>query len=396
METTIKIANQCCGKLDDNTRCQNAVLGNSKHCANHYSKAKKLYKSYKKVCETAKKFDINKTFDIPKETIDYLSKYHNLLNKGLEARLIHRDYAFALECHDKGHDYQFKFLNRKMQLCESKLGDLYNIETKINKIDEITEIDIKQNILKGEIKKVTQEKSKNELSNKKKISNKIKKIKKYIDPSVNEMMIKHKKENEQKQKDLLLIQNLIFNQVIKLFGLEKTLNPKCIADMDNIYMLCISVHRLMKVLNSIDFFGKDFEGYRLFGDKEGNEYLECMSVNICLGRDITNKKKIKPYFDNFSIDDLKKFYESILFKQNKIKHLIMDIKKLYCIFGINLLWTSSVLTWDVYKKRVVFEQNCDTDTESESESNDLCCCKECAERLANGEQFMDSSDDISY
>ncbi len=404
MENIIIQPSQCCGKLNDNTRCQNPVLGNSKHCANHYTKAKKLYKSYKKVCEIAKKFDINKTFDVTHETIDYLSKYHNLLNKGLEARLIHRDYAFALECHDKGHDYQFKFLDRKMRLCETKLGDLYNIETKndiTNNVTNITNVNTKNtntNIKKKNKKKVKQEsanKTQTELTKKnnklgKKISNKIKKFKIH-DDDINEIMINNKKENEKNQKDKLLIQTLIINYILKIFGFEKTLDPKCDSDIDDIYMLCLSTHRLVSMLNSIDFFDNDFEGYRLLGDDDGNEYLECMSMNINFGNDIANKKKIKPYFDNFSIGDLKSFYELILFKQNKIKNLIMDVKKLYCIFGLNLLWTSCIITWDVYLDRVVCEQNCEVYKKPDTS----CCCQECADRIANGEQFADSSDESS-
>src|SRR5437868_4906757 len=51
--------NQCCAVTDENKRCPNTSLHGTSHCKVHYSTAIKLYKTYKRVCETAYNLNIN-------------------------------------------------------------------------------------------------------------------------------------------------------------------------------------------------------------------------------------------------------------------------------------------------------------------------------------------------
>jgi hypothetical protein len=269
-------------------------------------------------------------------------------------------------------------LNDKMNLCEIKLSKLYNIE----------DTNDNHNIYDNHTQHNIKNKNKNEIKyykNETKIHKNTKKNKKIImknDDYTEKLMVKYIKENEQKQKEKTLIQNLIINYTLKIFGLDKILNIDCNNDINDIYMLCIAAYRLMDNLNMIGFFDDNFVASQILNDEYGNEYLECISINVYLAAKIKYPNNIKPYFENISIEELKNLYELMLFKKSKIQNLFLDIKKLYCIFGLNLLWTPCTITWCMDENRVVYEQNCDMDSDSDSEDS-YCCCADCAEKIKN-------------
>jgi hypothetical protein len=113
--------NQCSALSDNNFRCVNECIGKSLHCQIHNDTAKHLYLNYKCLSEHIKTIDINKPFECEKDQYDYLRSYLKLLNNSFSERLKNRQYAFAPECYDEGHDYHFRFLQKKMHYCENKM-----------------------------------------------------------------------------------------------------------------------------------------------------------------------------------------------------------------------------------------------------------------------------------
>lgn len=115
---------QCCSKTEFYTRCTNTCIGRSNHCHIHYDTSKKLYDKYKFLSEYAKTINIHKEFSDISERYEYISQSHVVLVQTFFARLNHRDYAFAPECYDEGHDYQFIMLQKKIKECGELLNDL--------------------------------------------------------------------------------------------------------------------------------------------------------------------------------------------------------------------------------------------------------------------------------
>lgn len=112
-----------CASLDKSTsqRCTRQVYESSKHCDVHYKKAQRLYLHYKKLCESANNLDINKPITNRRKKIAHLRRCHNLLAKAYNARLQHRNYAFAPECYDFGHNLQFQIIQEKIDRCSDEL-----------------------------------------------------------------------------------------------------------------------------------------------------------------------------------------------------------------------------------------------------------------------------------
>src|SRR5437868_9122502 len=127
--------NQCCAVTDDNKRCLNSAIHGTFHCNIHYTKAIKLYKNYKRVCETAYKLNINQNFDNINDRIAHITKCYLWLNKAFDARMNHRKYAFAPECYNEGHNFQFEIITKKIKKCEKVLNDLWyqQLEISFNK-----------------------------------------------------------------------------------------------------------------------------------------------------------------------------------------------------------------------------------------------------------------------
>lgn len=118
---------QCCALSDDNdglgggTRCILPVCQFSKHCEKHHNTAKKLYFKYKELCKTADELNILKPIKNRRKKIAHLRKCHDRLVAAYDARIAHRNYAFAPECHDFGHELQFKIIQEKIDKCKEEL-----------------------------------------------------------------------------------------------------------------------------------------------------------------------------------------------------------------------------------------------------------------------------------
>lgn len=115
---------QCCAVVNTNQRCNNNVLGTSKHCFEHHDMAVKLYLNYKKICNRIEKLHIDRQFSDNIDNIKFLLEYYDLLNKAYSARMEHRQYAFVPECYDEGHNIQFQLINNKIQICEDRICQL--------------------------------------------------------------------------------------------------------------------------------------------------------------------------------------------------------------------------------------------------------------------------------
>lgn len=128
MESGKMIKKQCysLSQLGSNERCPNKTFGHSKHCTDHYQGALKLYLHYKNLCTRTDKLNIDKEFKMKRKQIAHLKHCQELLIEAYNARLKHRNYAFAPECYDFGHNLQFKIIQDKIDKCNEKIIKLYN------------------------------------------------------------------------------------------------------------------------------------------------------------------------------------------------------------------------------------------------------------------------------
>ena len=136
-ETKMNGIKQCCSwNKETNKRCTNQVYKSSKHCTDHYQYALELYLKYKKLCNMANKLDIYKPGESRRKKIAHLRQCHKLLVKAYNARLIHRNYAFAPECYDFGHNLQFQIIQEKIDKCKN---ELINLGKDIDKLSGVSD-----------------------------------------------------------------------------------------------------------------------------------------------------------------------------------------------------------------------------------------------------------------
>jgi len=210
--------NQCCA-IDNNNRCTNTTLGESKHCKNHHDLAIKLYLKYKKICESAYSLNLNKPFDNIMDNIKFLNKCYRLFNDAYNARFEHRQYAFADECTDDGHELQFTILQNKIKTCEDKLYEIYIKHAPTINLDTNSEEYENNDKINEQLKQITEETLiKQSIKNVKKQ----KKVRDDLDKVLDEMIKENEKNNE--QWDIMMkIHGCFLNSISKLSG--KLLDP---------------------------------------------------------------------------------------------------------------------------------------------------------------------------
>lgn len=207
--------NQCCA-IDNKSRCTNTTLGESKHCKNHHDLAIKLYLKYKKITDTAYNLNLNKSFNDIMDEIKFLNKCYRMFNDAYNARFKHRQYAFADECTDDGHELQFTILQNKIKSCEDKLYDIYMKHTPNINLDTNSDVNEDEII---QPTKITEE-----ILIKQSIKNvkKQKKVRDDLDKVLDEMIKANEKNNA--QWDIIMkIHGCFLNSISKLSG--KLLDP---------------------------------------------------------------------------------------------------------------------------------------------------------------------------
>jgi len=134
--------NRCKG-LNDNIRCNNPIEKND-HCMIHRELCKPLYKSYKRYQAKALELfysyeDSTKDMTLLKK-VYYLLTDYSLFQQASNLRDKYRRIAYDVEFYDEGHDFQFIFLQEKMDQCENTLIRVFeNLQQRNNIKPDIDE-----------------------------------------------------------------------------------------------------------------------------------------------------------------------------------------------------------------------------------------------------------------
>lgn len=282
-----------CAAILGNLRCINVVDRNSKCCNFHRDKAKSLYFKYKHYCDMCEDLDLS----INNE--EHLMKCYILLNKAYNSRLKHRSYAISPEMYDDGHNHQFIKLQNLIDECENSLIQ----ETNKIVISEIPEImNDKENII------ITIDQSR--------------KRRKIIHEDYTQLMdtyiVEYNKSEEDKRKMISLInRNLLMmfwdmGNYIKIWCPKKqkyTLKKNDIP-VESAFLprIITCMYQLIHKLIEIDYFTSNNldDSYRI------------IFTPILM-------KTLNEFASQFTVNIIKKIYESTLLHSNKIKDLLSNL-----------------------------------------------------------------------
>lgn len=303
--------NTCCAILNGGI-CLNIRSGDSDHCEHHRPKAISLYHKYKEICDICDKLDICKIFESTEDLIEHLLKCYNLFNKAFNARMKHRNYAFAPEYQDKGHNYQFIKLKNQMLKCETILEELYNKSQEISK-DNIVEYTPTQTLII--IKKSREHRIK-------------------VEEDFNVILNKYIEENN----DTIDKRRSLINNIT--VAVLKTFYPHYKGSWDLIPTISpqfVSLFSLWTKLSEIGYFTGQFSK---------NDLTEHMCYEIILATDrILDIDNMYEYCAIYSEDTLKQFFKDILLNKNLLYPLSIDVELLIKEYCMNALFMKLYLYW---------------------------------------------------
>jgi hypothetical protein len=340
----------CAAISKNNTRCINARLNNSYHCAYHINKAKKLYLKYKETEEKVKTVNLDHIINNMVDTkIEDVENLYSIYYKIFKQREIHRRYYFHKDLHDEGHNYQFVKLQLILTRLENVLIELYsninnnnsnsnsnnsnnNSNNNNNKVKEL--ITKRQEILQYQsnlyIEKCINE-AKHENAEKNILIN-------YIKKGIEKLFIYN---NELFAYNILKLSEIegisyINNSGITIFSKGKTeyientsesghkvkthpkIYPKCKCvmsnDIDELHpllkdMIISATFELVSNLLKVDFF----RNYKKIFSKQKNPKFK-LSIN-----------NLSDHMFKLSTNELKIIYEKILFEGKNIQFLMCHI-----------------------------------------------------------------------
>jgi hypothetical protein len=326
---------QCCAVLRNKERCYREAIDHTTHCVEHHTKALQLYNKYKKICDVAYELDIEKEIENVEDRVKHLMHCYGSLNDAFHARLMHRQYAFVPECYDEGHNYQFKMLNNKIELCEKKLENVFrNYQT----IQIECEEEIEQ-----------------ELSDKKNESAQL---------TIQEEIIKEKAKriNASKEEDLLIEEYAKQNKEVltsrdKMIKLCADAMVKYYPDLFTItpedqVTPAILLHNLICMLNDARYFFSDFKPKSPHGWICDCKKCNTKIMEIKLGCDcMTKYNDIKNYLQIITEARLRRFYEILLTEQEKLKPIVNDMYNHYSKEKYDLVYANMILYWNVKMNR---------------------------------------------
>jgi hypothetical protein len=358
--------NQCSSNLQ-NKRCTNKTLGNSLHCVLHHKKALSLYNKYKKLSEEVKKLDFNKVFDDMNNHITYLLSAYSLLNNTFDARMKHRTYAFAPECYDAGHDYQFIYLNKLINQCETILADCYNklivpaIEEKITKTTKGPKVAKPTKVTKAVTETIKECRQKRQQKQ----------------DEWDDYLNQYIEENQIILKRKYTMINLIVTQITKLYNevymeryedinignnsihdsydsIENSVENSTEDIEDDLsiplFVQGMVLFQIVLELYHIDYFEKHYKPSQC-AEPSCKCYIPYTNIRLMNKNDV-GCGVLEHYFNVVPEDVLKKFYEILLLQKNKITPLINDIYELYEKYYDNILFMNHAKL-----KRLVFMED---------------------------------------
>lgn len=320
--------NQCCAPVN-NRRCQNNTINGSHHCSEHHDISKKLYLDYKKICDVAYSFDINKSIENVNHRIKYLFKCYMWLNKAYDARFKHRQYSYTPECYDEGHNLQFSLIKDKIKNCEDNLSRLYQDKNRENKqiSDEIDDSEEDNQIIE-------------------KIEN-CRKTRTRLQTNENKLIETYIRENR------LLIDRK--RKLIDLFvtNVKKLFRDKIELNCENIFLFCVSLQNLIFDLFDLNYFDENFEPVKCECD-ECSEYIKYKTHLSCSC--IFQHNSIIRYF-NLATEKTLMFLNQLIIKNSdKIKPITDDLLTFYKTFDDQFIFLNVNFSWNDDKKRLEIEQ----------------------------------------
>ena len=295
-----------CSSLSGKARCINITTENSLHCELHREKAKKLYLKYKQCQDKCKDLDLSIKIE------EHLLNCYILLNEAYNTRIKHRKYHIVEEIQDKGHNYQFEKLQEQIDLCEKHLFELN--DNKGNKINEINE-KLKENKEEIIIRKITEKRQ----------------YRKVIKDDYEELLSSYIEENNKYKEEKIKVLKLLIKSLLSLFLFNRNGRryfcfeqydivilpfnnderiPTIVHDVPGkcIYEIMLSIFQFIYKLNNINYFTLN---------TEYNSHRIILPLKL-LG-------DIDDFFDNFSLEIVKKVYESTLLYRSKIEKLIREL-----------------------------------------------------------------------
>jgi len=307
---------EICAHPGKSVRCENIAIPGSMHCFEHNSEAAKLYLKYKNSSTKLKKY--NHDAILLTGSINLLLKYYSLLQQTHTGRLNYKKYSLVSECQDEGHEHQITKLKRLLEETEKVLSQRFQEETQTRTIknsESNESSSVEEEYIEENIPAIIQK----NILDRKALEDETEKV---LDRYVKELQeFKVEKMKIEKYK----LENFIFKEVDKLtpfFNSYKTQHPF------NLGNLSICVSNIVLKLRKLGL-------------------LENISVRIS-GGNIVKPYDIDTviatrYANNYSLDELKYIYKSLLFNSDIIVHLLTDLR----VFA-NTYQTYEVLIW-IYK-----------------------------------------------
>ena len=341
------LGNQCSAfDISGEKRCTEEVIKKSYHCSLHYTKSKKLYVKYKQICNVSYNLDIDKKKDNIIDNIKYLHNCYMWFLKAYDARQKHRNYAFVPECYDTGHNFQFKIIKDKMNVCENKLQELYQIyeDDKIKSNNHLIK-DIEEDKEDDSIQEIIID-FKNKIKQKKKGDKETKKkIEQYI------------------QENKILIANK--NKIIQLMmNLMNEYFDDKLTDIDKI-LLKNGIHRLLYELYAVRYFEKDFKPNKCKNCDCGEFFNIKVRIFCC---ECSLVRKLERYLCSFNINSLKVLYGILLLNKDKLTPIINELLLYYKIYGFELKNFPLELIYNQKLKRFTLKEYIGTMKDSEFKS----------------------------
>jgi len=345
---------QCCAPINPITdysysaRCENKIY-KGYHCQVHFDKANELYKTYKDICKVAYQFhpeqvmtNVNNLETI-RENIKYLFKCHVWYEKAYESRSEHKNYAFTPEKSDEGHNYQFEWIQGKIDISNEKLKLLYEKANQL-KIKETKRVSKKGKVInKNEIKQEIDKSENEEIETIINKMNDFKKKQQEDEKETKKLMEKYMAENMKVRIKRLKTRNVVvplFDEFIFKSGYDdETEITK--------FHLRVALFEIVRRLYDHNYFDDSFVPVR-------SECKCCRFVPLQtqLACDcIVRYEDFDQYVDKFlrytHQAEVVKLVSTLIVKYyDKILPILNDFAKLYKIYGIQILHSKTSFVYN--------------------------------------------------
>jgi hypothetical protein len=336
---------------DESIQCSNLVKFGV-HCNIHHDIAKKMYFSYKNICEKARDLNIDKNFIDIDDRIKYLNDCYLTFIDAYNSRLEHRKYAFVPSMWDKGHDLQFTILMTKIKRCEELIEDLYDDWSKKIGINSTCGLTLDSKFDYGSdstCDSETEIKPAIELTKRKHIRNRI---------SRKNVLAFKKQRRKDDEDEALQIEEYIshnkelYKQKIKIVNIcKKAIDRFLHKEHKEPDYIKILILYMTKILSKCDYFSPSYTPKKCYSCGKSNCFSPIAPRGLCK-HSITHVT-----LDDFLMDipEENVKYMSLLLLKNytKMYPLVQDLLSLHMLYGDGVMTDFPVmLLWDVESNRL--------------------------------------------